>query len=32
MLGGLKPAMALREFKPFAERGVCRLTAGPAEA
>ncbi len=31
MLGGLKPAMALREFKPFAERGVCRLTAGPAE-
>jgi len=32
MLGGLKPAMALREFKPFAERGVCRLTAGPAES
>jgi predicted ArsR family transcriptional regulator len=29
MLGGLKPAMALREFKPFAERGVCRLKAGP---
>lgn len=29
MLGGLKPALALREFKPFAERGVCRLKAGP---
>jgi predicted ArsR family transcriptional regulator len=31
MLGGLKPAMALKEFKPFAERGICRLTAGAAE-
>lgn len=29
MLGGLKPVLALREFKPFAERGVCRLKAGP---
>jgi predicted ArsR family transcriptional regulator len=29
MLGGLKPPLALREFKPFAERGVCRLKAGP---
>jgi predicted ArsR family transcriptional regulator len=29
MLVGLKPPLALREFKPFAERGLCRLTAGP---
>lgn len=28
MLGGLKPPMALKEFKPFAERGLCRLRAG----
>ena len=27
MLGGLKPPMALKDFKPFAERGVCRLQA-----
>jgi predicted ArsR family transcriptional regulator len=27
MLGGLKPGMSLREFRPFAERGVCRLRA-----
>jgi predicted ArsR family transcriptional regulator len=27
MLGGLKPPLALKEFKPFAERGVCRLQA-----
>jgi predicted ArsR family transcriptional regulator len=32
MLGGLKPAMTVREFKPFAERGVCRLRAAPARA
>jgi predicted ArsR family transcriptional regulator len=32
MLGGLKPPLALREFKPFAERSVCRVRAGPAEA
>jgi predicted ArsR family transcriptional regulator len=32
MLGGLKPPLALREFKPFAERTVCRVRAGPAEA
>jgi predicted ArsR family transcriptional regulator len=29
MLSGLKPQITLREFKPFAERGVCRLRAGP---
>jgi predicted ArsR family transcriptional regulator len=27
MLGGLKPPLALKEFKPFAERGVCTLQA-----
>jgi predicted ArsR family transcriptional regulator len=27
MLGGLKPKMTLRDFKPFAERGICRLRA-----
>jgi predicted ArsR family transcriptional regulator len=27
MLGGLKPPLALKEFKPFVERGVCRLQA-----
>ncbi|MDQ3991592.1 MAG: helix-turn-helix domain-containing protein [Actinomycetota bacterium] len=29
MLDGLKPRLALREFTPFAERGVCRFTASP---
>jgi predicted ArsR family transcriptional regulator len=29
MLGGLKPGMGVREFRPFAERGVCRVVAGP---
>ena len=29
MLAGLKPPLALREFRPFAERGVCRLRAAP---
>jgi len=28
MLAGLKPPLGLREFKPFAERGICRLRAG----
>ena len=28
MLAGLKPPLALKEFKPFAERGICRLHAG----
>jgi predicted ArsR family transcriptional regulator len=28
MLEGLKPPMALKEFHPFAERGICRLRAG----
>jgi predicted ArsR family transcriptional regulator len=28
MLGGLKPPLALREFRPFVERGLCRLRAG----
>lgn len=32
MLGGLKPKMTLREFKPFAERGVCHLRASPGSA
>ena len=32
MLGGLKPGMALREFRPLAERGICRLEARPAES
>ena len=27
MLDGLKPRMRLRDFKPFAERGICRLRA-----
>lgn len=27
MLGGLKPRMTLKDFKPFAERGLCRLRA-----
>jgi predicted ArsR family transcriptional regulator len=27
MLGGLKPPLALKEFRPFAERSVCRLQA-----
>lgn len=29
MLGGLKPKMTLRDFKPFAERGICRARAAP---
>lgn len=29
MLTGLKPPLALRDLHPFAERGVCRLEAGP---
>jgi predicted ArsR family transcriptional regulator len=28
MLGGLKPPLSLKEFKPFAERGICRVRAG----
>jgi predicted ArsR family transcriptional regulator len=28
MLAGLKPPLAVREFKPFAERGICRMRAG----
>ncbi|HXF56165.1 MAG TPA: helix-turn-helix domain-containing protein [Actinomycetota bacterium] len=28
MMAGLKPPLALREFRPFAERGICRLRAG----
>jgi predicted ArsR family transcriptional regulator len=28
MVGGLKPPLTVREFKPFAERGLCRLRAG----
>jgi predicted ArsR family transcriptional regulator len=27
MLGGLKPPMALKDLKPFAERSICRLQA-----
>jgi predicted ArsR family transcriptional regulator len=29
MLGGLKPGLAVRDFRPFVERAVCRVTAGP---
>jgi predicted ArsR family transcriptional regulator len=28
MLSGLKPPLGLQEFKPFAERGICRIRAG----
>jgi predicted ArsR family transcriptional regulator len=28
MLSGLKPAIGIRDFKPFVERGLCRLRAG----
>jgi predicted ArsR family transcriptional regulator len=28
MLAGLKPPLAVREFKPFVERSLCRLRAG----
>jgi predicted ArsR family transcriptional regulator len=28
MVGGLKPPLAVKEFKPFVERGICRLRAG----
>ncbi len=28
MLTGLKPPLALKEFRPFAERALCRLRAG----
>jgi predicted ArsR family transcriptional regulator len=29
MLAGLKPPLGLRDFKPFVERGICRLRAAP---
>lgn len=28
MLGGLKPPLVLKDFKPFVERGICRMRAG----
>jgi predicted ArsR family transcriptional regulator len=28
MMGGLKPALSIKEFRPFAERGICRVNAG----
>ena len=28
MLGGLKPPLGLKEFRPFVERALCRLRAG----
>jgi predicted ArsR family transcriptional regulator len=28
MMGGLKPPLAIKEFRPFAERGICRVNAG----
>jgi predicted ArsR family transcriptional regulator len=28
MLEGLKPPLALKQFQPFAERGICRMSAG----
>jgi len=27
MLGSLQPPLAMKEFRPFAERNVCRLSA-----
>lgn len=30
MAAGLKPSSALRDFRPFAERGICRMRLGPA--
>jgi len=27
MLSGLKPPLAMQDFKPFAERGICRARA-----
>jgi predicted ArsR family transcriptional regulator len=27
MMAGLKPPLAIREFRPFAERGICRVRA-----
>jgi predicted ArsR family transcriptional regulator len=32
MLGGIRPPMTLGVFRPFAERGVCRLTAATEPA
>ena len=32
MLGALKPPLALLEFEPLAERGICRLVAGGRDA
>src|SRR5437867_779538 len=28
MMAGLKPALTIKEFRPFAERGICRVNAG----
>ena len=28
MLSGLKPPLAVKEFRPFADRGICRVRAG----
>ncbi|MGH2557192.1 MAG: helix-turn-helix transcriptional regulator [Actinomycetota bacterium] len=28
MVAGLKPPLAIKEFRPFAERGLCRVRAG----
>jgi hypothetical protein len=28
MMAGLKPALSIKEFRPFAERGICRVNAG----
>jgi predicted ArsR family transcriptional regulator len=28
MMGGLKPPLGIKEFRPFAERGICRVNAG----
>jgi predicted ArsR family transcriptional regulator len=30
MLEGLKPPLAMSDFRPFVERSLCRLVAGPA--
>jgi len=28
MMAGLKPSLSIKEFRPFAERGICRVHAG----
>jgi hypothetical protein len=28
MVAGLNPVLSIKEFRPFAERGICRVNAG----